>query len=75
MKLVVVEWVDITSHSNNIPVEDAIKEEPSFAKSVGWLFSKTKKYIKLSPMVFSDGSVGERQTIPRGCITNMRVIE
>lgn len=72
MKLVQVEWEDITTHNGwrypNEPI-DIMR-----AVTVGFLMSKDKKYIRLTPTMSEDGRPCDPWTIPMGVVTKYRVL-
>tara|TARA_R100001510_G_C7624846_1_gene184911 strand:+ start:255 stop:488 length:234 start_codon:yes stop_codon:yes gene_type:complete len=67
---VLVEWEDIVADLHS---EDEI--EPAKAQSVGWIESKTKRYIRLTTSKYLDKSkVADRIVIPMGCVNNIEKI-
>jgi|TARA_R100000482_G_scaffold35972_1_gene12091 hypothetical protein len=62
--LVLIKWVDIVADLHS---EECI--EPALAESVGWVESKTKKYIRLLTSRYKDDTkLADRIVIPMGCV-------
>ena len=76
-ELLVVEWVDITTHHKRIAESKSATEKPVYALSVGWCCGgkDSAAYLTLTPMRFSNGDCENRTVIPRGCIKSIRRIE
>lgn len=73
LKLVLVEWEDITTHNGWRPHGEVT--EPIRCATVGFLVSKDKKYIRLAPTMSDDGRPCDPWTIPMGTVTKYRVID
>lgn len=75
--LMEIVWDDITSHHAWDDIEETEKDTPVRAKSIGWKIRGNKTCITLATMLSVDeeGRVGERVTIPKGCIRYSRRIE
>jgi len=55
--LVLVEWLDATTrHDIALPLEEAIKEEPIKAKTVGWILYKDDKKAIICNFLFASDS-------------------
>jgi len=65
--LLIVEWEDISTHRAYRDEQEAGQIEPVKAGKRG--------YFVLTPMRFDNGECGDRQVIPRGCITSIRKVE
>ncbi len=72
LPLVIVEWEDITTHRAYKDELESGKIEPVKAISVGWRLKSKKGYLALTPMRFDNGECGDRQVIPKGCITSIK---
>ena len=68
-KIVVVEWVDATGHSDWVCKEDALKQEMCSFRSVGYLLQEDKEKIQIALTVGIDNkTVSNTLFIPKRCI-------
>ncbi len=73
MKLVYVEWEDITTYDGWVDMSRAVP--PIQMITVGFLIYKNKKYIHVAPTIGSHDKAGDPWTIPTGVVTKYRVLE
>ena len=74
IKLVVVEWEDITTDSNWV-VESDDDLMPILTHSVGWQLSSHDGYVRIAAVRNARDACSMRQVIPKGCIKSMRIVE
>ena len=75
LPLVVVEWLDSTHDSKWAKECTDLGTECMKCMTVGWKLKTTQKHIVLTALRSYDGFCANREMIPRGCITSIRVIE
>ena len=71
-QILIVEWDDITTHRAYRHESETGKMEPVRAISIGWKLPGDRRFLVLTPMRFDNGECGDRQVIPKGCITSIR---
>lgn len=74
LKIVEVEWVDITSYSNWKDPNEAGNIKPTGVKTVGYLVNKDKKNIRVAMSVTEDLDMAPVKVIPLGVVTRVRRI-
>lgn len=75
MKLVIVTWEDIVVTNGWNVAEEAIATEPELVKSVGWVLYEDSRKIILSHGTGSSDDHNPTSTIPKGCVTDIKVLE
>ncbi len=82
LRLVAVEWIDITNENSWVDWEDLdreiAKEKKSVATSVGYLYSRDKKWLVILPTIMSKEGKKERvgyELIPAGCVKRVRYLK
>ncbi len=73
--MVVIEWLDSTHDSKWARENDDLGVECMKCLAVGWRLKTTREHIVLTSLRSNDGMCANREMIPRGCITSIRVIE
>ena len=75
-QLLLVEWDDITSHSNWEEANVVCESVTNPVLSVGWrVKSVDRKHLSITPMLDNRDQCSDRQTIPRGCIRKITKLE
>lgn len=74
-QLLLVEWKDITTHRAYKDESEAGEIDPVKAISVGWKLRAKRGYLAITSMRFDNGECGDRQIIPKDCITNIKRLE
>ena len=81
LKLVEVEWIDITNENSWVDFEDLeksiAKEQAQTCLSVGYLHKKDAKWVVILPtVILKDGNIDRCgfELIPAGCIIRIRHI-
>ncbi len=75
LPLVVVEWEDTSTHGAWKGEADDFTSEIEPCVSVGWKLKSTRKHLRITAMRTIGGACNDRQSIPRGCIKNIRRLE
>ncbi len=70
MKIVVVEWVDATGHTEWVDKGDVLQQEICTFKSVGYLVQNTKDFIQIAQSV-GDDMVSNTLLIPKRCVRSI----
>jgi len=75
--LVIVDWLDITSHDGAwLDIEEAKKYVPSRMRTVGFLLKEEPDYIVVVSTVSDDlDTVGSANAIPRGCLISISPLQ
>ena len=75
LHLVEVRWEDISCQAGWDSEENVRKAEPIACITVGWRMESTAKKLVLVSSRSDNGTYGDRNTIPKGCIKSIRRIE
>ena len=75
MKLILINWVDSSSSDGWQYLDSAKEHHPSNCRTVGWLLTKTKDYVTVAATQCDSELWSQLMSIPRKCITNIRIIE
>jgi hypothetical protein len=70
--LVMVEWWDILQDSSYSTHESVACP---VVKTVGWLASKDKKFLKVGNVLSDNGDISGITAMPVGCVISCRTIE
>lgn len=72
--LVLVEWEDATELDETPWTTDDNDYVPRLVYQVGYLLSRTDKYIRITSAM-TDGHVGRRDQIPSGMVRSIRILK
>lgn len=71
-RMVVVSWRDAYSRSAWTPAPATLGPMPCL--TVGFLVEDEKEYITVAQSWSTDDGIGDRTSIPRGCITSVKTL-
>lgn len=75
LSLVIIEWLDSTHDSKWSKEAGGFGVEYMECSAVGWKLKSTHKHIVITSLRSNDGMCANREMIPRGCITSIRIVE
>jgi hypothetical protein len=74
-ELVMVDWLDIASHSTWMKVPDARAYKPIRCRDVGWILHRDQQKLILFRSRNSDGDIGDITVMPIGCVVKITPLE
>ena len=74
LPLVVVTWVDSTSHYGWLHGDEVMAKQMAVIATVGYLVSATRKEVRLVRSFAKDGGVGDLMLIPKSGVLKVTKI-
>lgn len=73
--LMIIDWEDHTGNAGWTTEEDASKEKPVVARTIGWKVAEDRKTVKLADSLTSDNGIGGVSVILKKVIVDQWVLD